>query len=56
MQHFPKNMKIKILSRFYWDMDVDPEQQYRMLDGKVDGIGQIKKADLYARLLATSAR
>ena len=34
-------------------MDVEPEQLYRMLDGKIDGIGQIKKTNLYARLLAT---
>lgn len=53
MQHFPKNKKIKMFSRLYWDMNVDPEQLYQMLDGKIDGIGQIKKADLYARLLTT---
>ncbi|MCD4723293.1 MAG: hypothetical protein K8R63_00520 [Bacteroidales bacterium] len=53
MQHFSKNKKIKMLSKLYWDMDVEPEQLYRMLYGKIDGIGQIKRTDLYARLLAT---
>ena len=42
-----------MLSRLYWDMDVEPEQLYRMLYGKIDGFGQIKRTDLYARLLAT---
>ena len=42
-----------MLSRLYWDMDVEPEQLYQMLYGKIDKIGQIKRTDLYARLLAT---
>lgn len=42
-----------MLSRLYWDTDVEPEQLYQMLDGKIDGIGHIKRTDLYARILAT---
>ena len=42
-----------MLSRLYWDMDVEPEQLYRMLDGEAEGIGYIDGSNLYARLLAT---
>ena len=42
-----------MLSSLYWDMDVEPEQLYRMLDGETGGIGYIDGSNLYARLLAT---
>ncbi|MCG2758926.1 MAG: hypothetical protein L6263_10895 [Desulfobacteraceae bacterium] len=32
-----------MLSRLYWDMDVEPEQLYRMLDGEAEGIGYVDR-------------
>ena len=43
MRYLSKTKKIKMLSRLYWDMDVKPEQLYRMLDGEADGIGYIDR-------------
>ncbi len=42
-----------MLSRLYWDMDVDPDQLYRLLNEEINGIGHIDKTGLYSRLLAT---
>ena len=53
MRHLSKNEKIEMLSKLYWDMDVEPEQLYRMLDGETEAIEYIDRSDLYARLLST---
>lgn len=42
-----------LLSRLYWDVDVDPEQLYQLLTGEKDRIGHIDVHNLYYRILTT---
>jgi hypothetical protein len=44
---------IKMLSRLYWDVKVEPEQLYGLLKGEIDRIGHIDILHLYYRLLTT---
>jgi len=41
---FAKNNKMEMLSRLYCDIDVDPEELYLLLEGKLDKVDQIDKA------------
>ena len=42
-----------ILSKLYWDVKVDPEQLYGLLNGDLDRIGHIDISNLYYRILTT---
>ena len=44
---------IKMLSRLYWDVKVEPEQLYGLLKGEIDRIGHVDIMRLYHRLLTT---
>ena len=44
---------IKMLSRLYWDVKVEPEQLYGLLKGEIDRIGHVDIMHLYHRLLTT---
>ena len=41
------------LAALYWDIDVDPDQLYRLLCGDIERIGHIDRTNLYRRLLMT---
>ncbi len=43
--------KKEILSRIYWDMEVDPEKLLSILEGKTDRYYFIDKLNIYSRLL-----
>ena len=47
-----KETKI-LLSRLYWDVDVDPEHLYQLLTGEKDRIEHIDIHNLYYRILTT---
>jgi len=42
-----------LLSKLYWDVDVDPEHLYQLLTGEKDRIGHIDVHSLYYRILTT---
>ncbi len=47
------NAKEKLLSKLFWDLNVDVEQLDKLLTGEVKRAGAIEAVDLYYRLLTT---
>jgi len=46
--------KIKdMLSRLYWDVEVEPDQLHRLLNGEIERIGHVDILNLYYRMLMT---
>ena len=42
-----------MLSRLYWDVEVEPDQLHRLLNGEIEKIGHIDILNLYFRMLMT---
>ena len=42
-----------MLSRLYWDVEVQPDQLHELLKGKIERIGHIDILNLYYRMLMT---
>jgi hypothetical protein len=53
MKQFSPRKKIKLLSRLSWDLEVSPEQLYRLLQHETDQAGNIDIRNLYYRILTT---
>ena len=45
--------KEKLLSKLFWDLNVDVKQLNKLLNGEINRTGSIETADLYYRLLTT---
>ncbi len=43
----------KLLLRLYWDVKVQPDQLYGLLNGKIERIGHVDIQNLYYRMLMT---
>jgi len=53
MQPFNKKEKLKLLSKLYWDREVDPEHLVRLLDGEIESEAALDSLNLYSRLFTT---
>jgi hypothetical protein len=42
-----------MLSRLYWDVEVQPDQLYELLKGRIERIGHVDILNLYYRMLTT---
>ena len=53
MEPFSTEIKKKMLSRVFWDLDINAELLLQLLNNEIDGIEGIDKSTLYRRLLTT---
>jgi len=53
MKNLSPNEKEKLLSRLFWDLNIDAKQLNRLLTGEIKRAGAIGPVDLYYRLLTT---
>ena len=42
-----------LLTRLYWDVEVQPDQLYGLLKGEIERIGHVDIQNLYYRMLTT---
>ena len=53
MRQLTEREKKKLLSKVYWDMSVDPEELFQVLQGEATEPENIDKTAIYRRLLTT---
>ncbi len=53
MQQYSKEEKITHLSCLYWDLEIDSEQLYGLLEGEIEETPLVSRSNLYCRLLKT---
>jgi hypothetical protein len=53
MERFSKKQIKFLLSRLFWDMEIDSDELYRLLSGDLDKIGGIKQSNLFYRILTS---
>jgi len=53
MRQLTKTEKKRLLSKIYWDMSVDPEELFQVLQGEATEPENIDKTAVYRRLLTT---
>ena len=53
MRQLTEREKKRLLSKVYWDMSVDPEELFQVLQGEATEPKNIDKTAVYRRLLTT---
>ena len=53
MKQFSKLESESLLSRLYWDVEIEPERLIQLLNGRIDKIGHIDRNNLYYRILTS---
>lgn len=53
MKRFSKAQIKSLLSKLYWDMEINPDQLYMLLMGEIDKIGPIQQSNLFYRILTS---
>ena len=53
MKRFSKKQIKSLLSKLYWDMEIDPNELYRLFSGEIEQIGAIKQSNLFYRILTS---
>ena len=53
MRQLPKKQKEELLSRLYWDMNIDTGLLYKILQEETPPSAHIDKTSFYCRLLTT---
>lgn len=53
MKRFSKKQIKSLLSKLYWDIEINSDDLYRLLLGEVDKIGTINQTNLFYRILTS---
>ncbi len=53
MKKLSKKQIKSLLSKLYWDMEIDSDELYRLLSGEIDKIGAINRSNLFYRILTS---
>jgi hypothetical protein len=51
MKGFSEKQIKTLLSKLYWDMEINPDELYSLLIGETDKIGHIQQSNLFYRIL-----
>jgi hypothetical protein len=53
MKRFSKKQIKSLLSKLYWDIEIDPDELYMLLMGEIDKVGPIQQSNLFYRILTS---
>jgi hypothetical protein len=53
MERYSKKQIKSLLSKLYWDMDINPDELYRLLLGEIDKAGPVLQSNLFYRILTS---